>query len=63
VESTVNELISKRFVKQQQMRWTEAGAYRPLQVRVQVLDDELHRTFERWYPGMRTVDEQAPLAA
>ena len=61
-ESTVNELVSKRFVKQQQMRWTKAGAHQLLQVRVQVLDEELHRTFERWYPGMQTVDEQTPLA-
>jgi hypothetical protein len=26
VESTVNEVISKRFVKKQQMRWTKEGA-------------------------------------
>jgi len=63
VESTVNELVSKRFVKQQQMRWTKAGAHRLLQVRVQVLDDKLQRTFKRWYPGMRALDEQVPLAA
>jgi len=27
VESTVNEVISKRFMKKQQMRWTKAGAH------------------------------------
>jgi|TARA_B110000114_G_C14877193_1_gene311229 hypothetical protein len=27
VESTVNQVISKRFVKKQQMRWTERGAH------------------------------------
>ena len=27
VESTVNEVISKRFVKKQQMRWTKVGAH------------------------------------
>jgi hypothetical protein len=58
----VKELVSKRLVKQQQMGWTRPGAHRLLQVRVQVLDDELHRTFERWYPGMRLVDGQLPLA-
>jgi hypothetical protein len=52
VESTVNEVISKRFVKKQQMRWTKEGAHRLLQVRVQVLNDELRQTFCRWYPGM-----------
>src|SRR5712692_9942596 len=53
VESTVNEVISKRFVKKQQMRWTKEGAHRLLQVRIQVLNDELRQTFCNWYPGMR----------
>jgi hypothetical protein len=52
VESTVNEVISKRFVKKQQMRWTKKGAHNLLQARVQVLNDELQQTFCRWYPGM-----------
>lgn len=52
VESAVNQVLSKRFVKQQQMRWTEGGAHLLLQVRTQVLNDELHTTFARWYPGM-----------
>ena len=52
VESTVNEVISKRFVKKQQMRWTKEGAHRLLQVRIQVLNDELQQTFRSWYPGM-----------
>jgi hypothetical protein len=56
VESTVNEVISKRFVKRQQMRWTKAGAHQLLQVRIQVLNEELRTTFGRWYPGMK-VDE------
>jgi len=59
----VKELVSKRFVKQQQMRWTKAGAHRLLQICVQVLDDELQRTFKRWYPGMQAVNEQVPMAA
>lgn len=62
VESTVNEVISKRFEKKQSMRWTKRGAHDLLQVRVQVLDGELRRTYERWYPGMRaqcqTVDDR-----
>jgi hypothetical protein len=53
VESTVNEVISKRFVKRQQMRWTKAGAHQLLQVRIQVLNEELRTTFGRWYPGMK----------
>jgi hypothetical protein len=53
-ESTVNEIISKRFVKKQQMRWTRRGAHLLLQIRTQVLDDTLTATFQRWYPGMET---------
>ena len=52
VESTANEVISKRFVKKQQMRWTNEGAHQLLQVRIQVLNDELQQTFRKWYPGM-----------
>ena len=43
------------------MRLTKAGAHRLLQVRVQMLDGELQRTFKRWYPGMQVVSEQIPL--
>lgn len=53
VESTVNEVISKRFVKKQQMRWTKPGAHQLLQVRIQVLNEELRTNFCRWYPGMK----------
>ena len=52
VESTVNEVISKRFVKKQQMRWTKAGAHNLLQVRTQVLNDDFYQLFCKWYPGM-----------
>src|SRR5207248_1251435 len=49
VESTVNHLLSKRFVKKQQMRWTQAGAHLLLQVRVQVINQDWQNTFQRWY--------------
>jgi hypothetical protein len=52
-ESAINEVVSKRMVKKQQMRWTKNGAHLLLQVRVKTLNDELHSTFEEWYPGMR----------
>ncbi len=57
-ESSVNQIISKRFVKKQQMRWTRGGAHLLLQVRTQVLDDTLLATFQRWYPGMKTSESQ-----
>jgi hypothetical protein len=42
VESTINQVIAKRFVKKQQMRWRPRGAHLLLQVRVHALDDDLH---------------------
>ena len=53
-ESSVNQIISKRFVKKQQMRWTRRGAHLLLQIRTRVLDETLSTTFQRWYPGMET---------
>jgi hypothetical protein len=52
VESTVNQVISKRMVKKQQMRWTQKGAHLLLQVRTRVLDDDWRATFKRWYPDL-----------
>lgn len=58
VESTVNQVISKRFVKKQQMQWTQRGAHLLLQVRTRVLDDELESTFRRWYAPFREVCQE-----
>ena len=62
VESTVNQLISKRMVKRQQMQWTERGAHLLLQTRTRVLNGELEETFRRWYPKFRPEMEVMPLA-
>jgi hypothetical protein len=56
-ESAVNQVVSKRMVKKQQMRWSESGAHNLLQVRTKVLNDQLRETFVRWYPGMQTEQE------
>jgi hypothetical protein len=56
-ESAVNQVVSKRMVKKQQMRWSESGAHNLLQVRTKVLNDQLWETFVRWYPGMQTEQE------
>jgi hypothetical protein len=53
VESTVNQVISKRFCKRQQMQWTKQGAYLLLQTRVKTLNGELWAMFKRWYPDMQ----------
>ena len=53
VESTINQVVSRRFVKKQQMHWTLRGAHLLLQTRTKVLNDELDEAFRRWYPKFR----------
>jgi hypothetical protein len=57
VESTINQVVSRRFVKKQQMAWTLRGAHLLLQTRTKVLNNELEGVFRNWYPQFRT---QAP---
>jgi hypothetical protein len=63
VESTVNEVVSKRFCKKQQMQWSKEGAHLLLQTRVRVLNGELGAIFKRWYPDMDMEVEEIPIAA
>jgi hypothetical protein len=58
VESTVNQVISKRFCKKQQMAWTPRGAHLLLQIRTRVLNDDWEATFREWYPGFRASSHQ-----
>lgn len=53
VESTIIQVVSRRFVKRQQMHWTLQGAHLLLQTRTKVLNNELEDTFRRWYPLFR----------
>jgi len=53
VESTINQVVSRRFVKKQQMHWTLRGAHLLLQTRTKVLNNELEEVFRRWYPRFR----------
>ena len=53
VESAINQVVSKRIVKKQQMGWSQRGAHLLLQIRTRVLDDEWENTFRRWYPDFR----------
>jgi hypothetical protein len=62
VESTINQLVAKRMVKKQQMRWTPRGAHLLLQIRAKVLNDDLVGAFRRWHPGFGGTEE-AKLAA
>jgi hypothetical protein len=61
VESTVNQVISKRMVKKPQMQWSKRGAHLLLQIRTRVLNGEWEETFRTWYPGFRA--HTPPLAA
>src|SRR5215510_2685359 len=63
VESTVNEVVSKRFCKKQQMQWSKPGAHLLLQTRVKTLDGELAAIFKRWYPDMDIESEEISSAA
>ena len=58
VESTVNQVISKRFCKKQQMQWSRQGAHLLLQTRVKTLNGELRAVFQRWYPDFPVEEEE-----
>ena len=63
VESAVNQVISKRMVKKQQMRWSPRGAHLLLQIRTRVLNDTLADDYRRWYPDFTHTTDQEHLAA
>jgi hypothetical protein len=54
VESAINQMVSRRFVKKQQMQWPLRGAptfcCRP---GPKVFNNELDEVFRRWYPKFR----------
>ncbi len=62
VESTVNEVVSKRFGKKQQMQWSKEEAHLLLQTRVRTLNGELSAILKRWYPDMDLEAQEMPLA-
>jgi len=62
-ESVVNQVISRRFVKKQQMRWTPEAAHGVLQVRTAVLNGELATHFKEWYPAFAANDPEINIAA
>ena len=59
VESAINQVVSKRFVKKQQMAWRLRGAHLLLQTRTKVLNNELEDVFRRWYPRFRIEEKEA----
>ena len=59
-ESAVNQVVSKRMVKKQQMRWTPRGAHLLLQLRTHVRGNDLAGDFDRWYPGFHPPPTPVP---
>jgi len=59
VESAVNQVMSKRMAKKQQMQWSQRGAHLLLQVRTRVLNGDWEETFRSWYPGFRRQAQRA----
>ena len=49
VESAVNEIVAKRIVKKQQMRWNRYTVQSFLDVRIQVLNGTLEDAFRHWH--------------
>ncbi len=62
-ESAINQVVSKRMVKKQQMQWTPEGAHLLLQVRTQVLNDDWEDTFRTWYPEFRPANVSGTVTA
>jgi hypothetical protein len=64
VESAVNEILSKRMIKKQQMRWNRWTVQPFLDVRIAVLNKTLSGSFRRRYPAFHAEnDDQAALLA
>lgn len=65
VESAVNEILSKRMIKKQQMRWNRWTVQPFLDVRTAVLNNTLGGSFKRLYPDFQTDNDNraGPLAA
>ena len=65
VESAVNEIVSKRMIKKQQMRWNRWTVQPFLDVRTAVLNGTLQGSFKRRYPAFRIGNDNhfAQLAA
>jgi hypothetical protein len=61
VESAVNEILFKRMIKKQQMRWNRWTIQPFLDVRVAVLNKTLAGSFRRLYPDFQLDNENCPV--
>jgi hypothetical protein len=63
VESAVNEIISRRMIEKQQMRWNKWTMQPFLDVRAAVLNGTLEGAFRRLYPSFRPLNRDMETAA
>ena len=63
VESAVNEIISRRMIKKQQMRWNRWTVQPFLDVRVAVLNGTLENSFRQLYPSFRPANDPRRISA
>ena len=63
VESAVDEIISWRMAKAQQMRWSRATVQLFLDVRTAVLNNTLEDAFRRRHPGFRPANDNRRFAS
>jgi hypothetical protein len=63
VESAINEIVARRMIKKQQMRWNRWAVQPFLDVRVAVLDGTLEGAFRRLYPDFRSANDPAQISA
>jgi hypothetical protein len=63
MESAVDEIISWRLAKAQQMRWSRATVQPFLDVRTAVLNDTLEGAFRRRHPRFRPANDDHKLTA
>ena len=59
VESAINEIVSRRMVKKQQMRWNRWTVQPFLDVRSAVLNGKLEGLFRRRYPDFRPATDDS----
>ena len=62
VESAINEIVARRMIKKQQMRWNRWTVQPFLDVRTAVLNDSLEASFRRLYPRFRPANDTTPIA-
>jgi hypothetical protein len=61
VESAINEIVARRMIKKQQMRWKRWTVQPFLDVRVAVLNGTLEASFRSCYPQFRPANDTAPI--